>query len=81
MTGRAPKTCSWRDGAFGSPSSGGPGGDGSDGGDGGHTYFGDESTVGATDISTPSIKFGVTEFSHECGGSGRDGGIVMYLQW
>ena len=37
--------------------------------------------MGATDISTPSIKFGATEFFHECGGSGQDGGIVMYLQW
>ncbi|AKJ71712.1 hypothetical protein TIN2_22 [Tsukamurella phage TIN2] len=68
-------------GTFSSPSSGGPGGDGSPGGPGGATYFGNEDTIDATDISTPTIKFGATEFEHGCGGPGQDGGVVLYLIW
>ena len=64
---------------------GGPGGNaffsGGNGGDGGHTTFGNETTATATDISTPTIKFGATEFEHGLGGSDQDGGVVMYLIW
>lgn len=68
-------------GTFSSPSSGGPGGGGGPGGPGGATYFGNESTADATDLSTPTIKFGATEFEHGCGGPGQNGGVVLYLIW
>lgn len=54
---------------------------GSPGGDGGHTTFGNETTATATQISTPTIKFGATEFEHGVGGAGQDGGVVLYLIW
>lgn len=63
---------------------GGDGGDGTDGAPGGngiHTVFGSETTAGSTIVSTPTIKFGATEFEHGCGGPGQDGGVVMYLMW